>query len=411
MFAQETSAQDIAVRNAYMQLVEKHHKHHPKEHDKRDGKDVEKVEQELEKAADELKEDVTAALAAITEETDSVRASFERHFNALNKYYDDIYAAVKAGDMDLARAHLAALKGYSVKDDKHAAIHDENGHLKESKLDDASLRALHDHLNQAHQALAAGDLAKAKDHVGSAKTYAKTMTAYGEAHDRIQPIIDKVLKESLDALLVEALHNSDFEARARVASSTKDAELLSSMAQTHMSEQAPGSADILNHIARNPATPKHVVEQLARHSDTKVAATASSMLSAGVHGGSGPTDISPVIKEEVLMEMASIPLAGAGEVAKAFLDGRAAKKGSASTDGQSFKLHGNTIATHNGDKVKFDWAGWYTPTTASHMNTILHHMTEKAGLPKYSGHSVGASTARKNGDETFDVDKATVKRV
>jgi hypothetical protein len=347
MFAQETSAQDIAVRNAYMQLVEKHHKHHAKEHDKRDGKDVEKVEQELEKAADEIKEDHTAELAAITEETDSVRASFERHFTALNQYYDDIHKAVVAGNMDLAKQKLAELKSYSVKDDKHAPIHAENGHLQ----------------------------------------------------------------EALDALLIEALTNSDFEARAKVASSTKDAELLSSMAQTHMNESAPGAADILNHIARNPATPKHVVEQLARHNDTKVAATASSMLSAGVHGGTGPTDISPVIKEEVLMEMASIPLAGAGEVAKAFLDGKAAKKGSASTDGQSFKLHGNTIATHNGDKVKFDWAGWYTPTTASHMNTILHHMTEKAGLPKYSGHSVGASTARKNGDETFDVDKATVKRV
>lgn len=318
-----------------MQLVEKrHHKHGKEEHDKRDGKDVEKVEQELEKAADELKEEFNA----ITEETDSIRNSFERHFTALNKYYDDIYAAVKAGDMDLARAHLSALKGYSVKDDKHAGIHDENGHLKEA--------------------------------------------------------------------LVEALTDGDFEARARVASSTKDAELLSAMAKNHMSESAPGAADILNHIARNPATPKHVVEQLSRHNDTKVAATASSMLSAGVHGGSGPTDISPVIKESLveLMEMASIPLAGAGKVAKAFLRGESAKHDTAKTDGKAYRYYNTDIASHTDDgHIEFNWGGYHTMSTAQHMNTILHHMGANT--------RVSYAADRDAGVNTFKVSKETGQRV
>jgi hypothetical protein len=342
MFAQETSAQDLAVRNAYMQIVEKHHKK-PEEPT---------VEVELDKVADDLSEDHTAEFAAITEETDTVRASFERHFNALNKYYDDIYAAVKSGDMDLARAHLAALKGYSVKDDKHAGIHDENGHLQED----------------------------AKD------------------------------------ALIEALTTGDFEARAKVASSTKDADLLASMAQTHMNEDAPGASDICTHIARNPATPKHVIEQLARHSDAKVAATASSMLSAGVHGSKGPTDISPKIEEAVvLQEMASIPLSGAGEVAKAFLDGKSAsnKGANASTDGKAYKYYNTEIARHSDDgkSVEFNWGGFHTVSTARHMNTILHHIGKKAGLPDHSTIKLSHSQARKSGVDTVTVDKATGQAV
>jgi hypothetical protein len=341
MFAQETSAQDLAVRNAYMQIVEKHHKK-PEEPT---------VEADLDKVADDLSEDHTAEFAAITEETDTVRASFERHFNALNKYYDDIYAAVKSGDMDLARAHLAAMKGYSIKDDKHAGIHDENGHLKED------------------------------------------------------------LKDAL----IEALTTGDFEARAKVASSTKDADLLASMAQTHMNEDAPGASDICTHIARNPATPKHVIEQLARHSDVKVAATASSMLSAGVHGSKGPTDISPKIEEAVvLQEMASIPLSGAGEVAKAFLDGKSAsnKGANAKTDGKSYKYYNTDIATHTDDgHIEFNWGGFHTVSTARHMNTILHHIGKKAGLPDHTVPNVSYAQDRDAGVNTFKVSKETGQRV
>jgi hypothetical protein len=387
MFAQEQTAQDKAIQSAYMQIVEKHHKHHGKEeHDKVSKKDVEKVESELEKAADALKE-----------ETDSIRSSFERHFKALNDYYDNIYAAVKAGDMDLARAHLSALKGYSVKDDKHAGIHDENGHLKESvtrreHLD--ALNKLYNHLESAETALRAGKTADAHEHVRQARLHMENSHALSPA--LAPPGVD--LKEEL----VEELTDGDFEARARVASSTKDAELLSSMAKSHMAEAAPGAADILNHIARNPATPKNIIEQLARHTDTKVAATASSMLSAGVHGSKGPTDISPKIEEsfEELMEMAAIPMKGAAKVARAFLSGGSAKVGTAQTDGKAYTYHKTDIARHTDDgHVEFNWGGFHTMSTAQHMNTILHTMGANV--------RVSYAKARDAGEKTFRVNKET----
>jgi hypothetical protein len=59
---------------------------------------------------------------------------------------------------------------------------------------------------------------------------------------------------------------------------------------------------------------------------------------------------------------------------KAFLAGKAKKSGSASSDGENYFLHGNKIASRKGSNIEFDWVGWHTPTTANHMNTILHHM-------------------------------------
>lgn len=61
------------------------------------------------------------------------------------------------------------------------------------------------------------------------------------------------------------------------------------------------------------------------------------------------------------------------QVAEAFIAGKAAKCHNAKTDGQTYWLHGNAIAKIEDDKggVALDWCGWYTPTTASHMNAIL----------------------------------------
>lgn len=61
------------------------------------------------------------------------------------------------------------------------------------------------------------------------------------------------------------------------------------------------------------------------------------------------------------------------QVAEAFIAGKSAKCHNAKTDGRSYWLHGNRIAQIENDKggVELFWCGWYTPTTASHMNAIL----------------------------------------
>jgi len=41
--------------------------------------------------------------------------------------------------------------------------------------------------------------------------------------------------------------------------------------------------------------------------------------------------------------------------------------------GTEYLLHGNRICRKGdaGNALHFDWCGWYTPTTANHMNAIL----------------------------------------
>ena len=60
-------------------------------------------------------------------------------------------------------------------------------------------------------------------------------------------------------------------------------------------------------------------------------------------------------------------------------------------------LHGSTIAKQyeKGGPITFDWCGFYTPTTASHMNEIL----KAAGYQK----RVSYAQARKAGDTSFTV--------
>lgn len=59
-------------------------------------------------------------------------------------------------------------------------------------------------------------------------------------------------------------------------------------------------------------------------------------------------------------------------VAQAFAQGQVAKCHNAQTDGQSYTLHGNQIAFKTPEGlVQFDWCGYYTGTTARHLNAIL----------------------------------------
>ena len=60
------------------------------------------------------------------------------------------------------------------------------------------------------------------------------------------------------------------------------------------------------------------------------------------------------------------------QVAEAFAAGKKAKCNNASTDGNSYLLHGKQIAVKSpvtGD-VLANWCGYYTVTTANHLNKI-----------------------------------------
>jgi hypothetical protein len=81
------------------------------------------------------------------------------------------------------------------------------------------------------------------------------------------------------------------------------------------------------------------------------------------------------------------------DVAKAFVEGRAAKSGNSRTDGREYVLHNTVIARKIRDTVEFNWGGWYTSTTANHMNYII-------GAGKL-GYGVSYATARDAGVTTF----------
>lgn len=60
------------------------------------------------------------------------------------------------------------------------------------------------------------------------------------------------------------------------------------------------------------------------------------------------------------------------QVAEAFAKGLTAKSHNSSTNGTAYYLHGHRIAEKvDAHHVRFDWCGWYTPTTANHMNYLL----------------------------------------
>lgn len=59
------------------------------------------------------------------------------------------------------------------------------------------------------------------------------------------------------------------------------------------------------------------------------------------------------------------------ELAQAFAHRKVGRCHNAHTDGTVYVLHTSPIATWVGDQVQFYWHGYYTTTTAAHMNTIL----------------------------------------
>ena len=59
------------------------------------------------------------------------------------------------------------------------------------------------------------------------------------------------------------------------------------------------------------------------------------------------------------------------ELAKAFVQGRNGMCHNATTDGQTYFLHGHPIVVKDGLRYVFYWHGFYTMTTASHMNAVL----------------------------------------
>ena len=59
------------------------------------------------------------------------------------------------------------------------------------------------------------------------------------------------------------------------------------------------------------------------------------------------------------------------ELARAFVKGRNGTCHNAHTDGQTYWLHGHPIVVKEGKSYVFYWHGFYTMTTASHMNEVL----------------------------------------
>jgi len=82
------------------------------------------------------------------------------------------------------------------------------------------------------------------------------------------------------------------------------------------------------------------------------------------------------------------------ELAKAFVARKPGKCHNASTGGDVYTLHQSPIAVHAQGAVVFYWHGFYTPTTASHMNAILKALG--------ASFRVSFAQARDSGATTFD---------
>jgi len=83
------------------------------------------------------------------------------------------------------------------------------------------------------------------------------------------------------------------------------------------------------------------------------------------------------------------------QTANSFVTGRAAKCHNASTNGAEYVLHRSPIVRRVGSSYIFDWHGYYTKTTAAHMNAVLKALGVNM--------RVSYSQARDAGTETFSV--------
>lgn len=59
------------------------------------------------------------------------------------------------------------------------------------------------------------------------------------------------------------------------------------------------------------------------------------------------------------------------KTAQSFIDGKATRCHNAVTNGKQYLLHSTVICEKQGNKYVFNWGGYYTNTTANHMNFIL----------------------------------------
>jgi hypothetical protein len=84
------------------------------------------------------------------------------------------------------------------------------------------------------------------------------------------------------------------------------------------------------------------------------------------------------------------------QTAKTFITSKAGACHNAKTDGTEYRLHGHVIARKDGGNIVFNWCGWYTPTTASHMNAILKELPGCIIRVSYA-------KARDTGETTFTV--------
>jgi hypothetical protein len=81
------------------------------------------------------------------------------------------------------------------------------------------------------------------------------------------------------------------------------------------------------------------------------------------------------------------------ELARAFVAGQQGKCHNAHTDGRTYVLHDSPIVVKTDTEYQFYWHGYYTKTTAAHMNEVLY----VAGAP----FRVGYADARRRGEDVF----------
>lgn len=81
------------------------------------------------------------------------------------------------------------------------------------------------------------------------------------------------------------------------------------------------------------------------------------------------------------------------ELAQAFVAGQQGKCHNAATDGRTYILHASPIVVKTNTEYQFYWHGYYTRTTAAHMNEVLR----AAGAP----FRVSYADARRRGEDVF----------
>jgi len=74
------------------------------------------------------------------------------------------------------------------------------------------------------------------------------------------------------------------------------------------------------------------------------------------------------------------------QVAHAFVAGNKAQCHNAMTDGKAYYLHGHIIARciPCSDHITYDWCGYYTATTAHHLNAIRDEVKHPVSPTRFS---------------------------